>query len=150
MGVGTEVHSKRTIKRGTHETRFELNNSLKILIAEDNEINLAVTTKTLELIGYNSEKAFTGKEVLEKLKKSDYDLILMDIHMPEMDSMEATRRIKSMFASSSAPVIIGLSTSSKDEVKEFLEKGMDDFLPKPLDAELLNEKINYWFPSRDA
>ncbi len=120
---------------------------LKILIAEDNEINLAVASKTLELLGYSSEKAVNGFQVLEKMSHTDYDLILMDVQMPDLDGLEATKKIKTMYMNRQSPVIIALTAShlEKDR-KACLSSGMDDVIAKPINPEKLDEMIKSWFP----
>lgn len=126
---------------------YQLDNKLKILIADDNEINRAVTEKTLQILGFKSAKASNGKQVLEKLLKTPYDLILMDVQMPVMDGLEASRKIKAMYEREEAPVIIGLTgNTSGNDKQECLKNGMDDFISKPLDSDDLSQKIHHWFP----
>ena len=121
--------------------------SLKILIADNNDINLAVTSKILENMGYNSEKAHSGHEVVQKVNKSWYDLILMDVDMPGLTGFEATKKIKSMYLDNSeAPVIIALlGHDSKQDRKKCLNQGMDDLITKPLEETELSTKIEEWF-----
>ncbi|MEO0404270.1 MAG: response regulator, partial [Bacteroidota bacterium] len=119
---------------------------LRILIADDNEINLAVTAKILENLGYRSELAQSGDEVLEKINNAQFDLILMDLDMPGITGVEASRRIKTMYFDREAPVIIALTGhDSKQDRKRCLNNGMDDLISKPVREEKLVEKIEEWF-----
>lgn len=149
LGVSKQQVAVDGLKTGNHAGQFQ-SNDIRILIAEDNEINQAVTAMTLEILGYKSERAFNGNEVIDKINSRDFDLILMDVHMPEMDGIETTQKIRSMLHKDESPVIIGLSgVEGEDEVKRCLKNGMDDFLSKPLDADDLAGMIDHWFPSKD-
>jgi len=117
---------------------------VKILLAQDNELSRAVNTKTLQMLGHTIISVASGKEVLERSKRSEYDIILMDVKENELDGIETTRQLKKMVDEESMPVIIGLSN---DEVKDkaiCMQAGMDDILEKPMRAEALQEKINHW------
>lgn len=145
MGVSAGELAKDAISQGNVETNV-LSSGLKILIAEDNEISQAVTAKTLELLGHTSDRAFTGLEVMEKINRQNFDLILMDAQMPELSGLQATRKIKSIYSEDKAPVIIGLSAEDGSDAKNCINSGMDDCMNKPLNPDELEEKINYWFP----
>jgi CheY-like chemotaxis protein len=150
--VAPEAASDATdeIVRGNFADAIPNGASLKILIAEDNPINLAVASKTLELLGYSSEKAVNGYQVLEKLSHTDYDLILMDVQMPDLNGLEATKKIKNMYINRQSPVIIALTASYQDkDRKACLSSGMDDVIAKPINPEKLDEVIKHWFPEAD-
>ena len=149
MGVSADELVKDVISQGNVETSI-LNNGLNILIAEDNEISQAVTAKTLELMGHTSDRAFTGLQVIEKINRQNFDLILMDAQMPELSGLQATKKIKSLYSSDLAPVIIGFSAEDGADAKICLNSGMDDYINKPLNADELEEKINYWFPEDEG
>jgi two-component system sensor histidine kinase/response regulator len=121
-------------------------NTLRILIADDNELNLMVTSKILEQMGYSSDRVYSGEEALNKLSKKSYDLVLMDIEMPGMSGVEASKKIRGMYDENDRPVIIALTGNvDQKDVQHCLNSGMDDFIPKPLNEETLNEKIGDWF-----
>lgn len=149
--VSPESHDlTQELRHGNFDQTLPNGAPLKILIAEDNPINLAVASKTLELLGYSAEKAVNGFQVLEKLSHTDYDLILMDVQMPDLDGLEATRKIKSMYMNRQSPVIIALTASYQDkDRKACLNSGMDDMLAKPINPEKLDEMIKSWFPDLD-
>jgi len=129
-----------------HQQQTSAFNQLRILIADDNELNLMVTAKILEQMGYSSDRVYNGHEVIERLNKQRYDLILMDVEMPGIEGTEATKRIHGMFDKNDRPVIIGLSGNvEQSEVQSYLDSGMDDFLPKPLNETALFQKLEDWF-----
>jgi len=109
---------------------------LNILIVEDNQINRLVARKFLENWGVHVDEAENGKISLEMIVKNNYDLVLMDLQMPEMDGYEATRNIKNMHQKKYSKLpVIALTASILVDVKEEIEEaGLDDFLIKPFDA----------------
>jgi CheY-like chemotaxis protein len=121
--------------------------SIKILLAQDNELSRAVTTKTLQKLGHNIITVATGKEVLEKSRRDDYDLILMDIQENQIDGIETTKQLKRLVNEESMPIIIGLSSDQKKDKAICMQAGMDDIMEKPMKAEAIQEKINYWIIS---
>jgi signal transduction histidine kinase/PleD family two-component response regulator len=118
---------------------------IHILIAEDNAINQKVALHMIAKFGYKAQAASNGKEVLECLAIRPYDLILMDIQMPEMDGYEATRAIrKSQIGYNQIPIIAMTANAMKGDDNKCLEAGMDDYIAKPIDATMLQRKIDYW------
>lgn len=121
-------------------------NTLRILIADDNELNLMVTSKMLEQMGYASDRVYSGEEALRKLSMKSYDLVLMDIEMPGMSGVETSKKIHGMYEENDRPVIIALTGNiEQKDVQQCLNSGMDDFIPKPLNEELLQKKLGDWF-----
>jgi CheY-like chemotaxis protein/HPt (histidine-containing phosphotransfer) domain-containing protein len=111
---------------------------MNILIAEDNEINQMVLGRILTRLGYLSTVANNGLEVLKKLETETFDLILMDIQMPEMDGITATKMILNKYTSSDRPKIIALTAeTSKNETLKYIEAGMDGVLTKPINVDEL-------------
>ena len=108
---------------------------LRILLAEDNQINQKVALKMLEKMGYRADLAGNGEEVLQALDRQVYDVVLMDVQMPEMDGLEASRRICELYAASTRPRIIAMTANAMEsDRQECLAAGMDDFLSKPVVA----------------
>jgi len=106
-----------------------------------------VAQKALELLGYTAELATNGKEAVDLTKSELFDLILMDIQMPEMDGIEATKRIRKSLSTNDQPVIMAMTAASQKGEKDiYIESGMDDFIPKPIDVDELADKIVHWFP----
>ncbi|MDD4487867.1 MAG: response regulator, partial [Methanothrix soehngenii] len=106
---------------------------LSILLAEDNPINQKVALLMLKHLGYRADVASSGPEVLASVKRKQYDVILMDIQMPDMDGLEATRHIREMDGSISQPHIIAMTAYALEgDREEFLKAGMNGYLSKPI------------------
>jgi CheY-like chemotaxis protein len=126
-------------------TDFSVLHPLRILVAEDNLINQKLISKVLFKIGYVADVVENGVQVLEALKKINYDLILMDIQMPEMDGIETTRVIR--MSGKPLPVIAAMTSSSSSiDIDSCLEAGMNDYLDKPVFLEGLMVFLKKWFP----
>jgi CheY-like chemotaxis protein len=116
---------------------------LCILLAEDNPINQQLAVIILAKMGYNPIVAANGKEVLEHLEKAPFDLILMDVQMPEMDGLEATRAIRR--GEGHQPVIIAMTANAtRDDREKCLDAGMNDYLSKPVDLDQLVIMLKKW------
>ncbi len=106
---------------------------LRILLAEDNPVNQKVATRMLERMGYQATIASTGADVLAALRQQAYDLILMDLQMPVLDGLQATRQIRDEFPSAHQPYIIALTASALiGDRDKCLAAGMNDYLRKPI------------------
>ncbi|MCC6602674.1 MAG: response regulator [Anaerolineae bacterium] len=111
---------------------------LHILLAEDNQINQKVGLRILERLGYRADVAGNGLEVLAALERQRYDLVLMDVQMPEMDGLVATQHIRQMLTAAAPPVIIAMTANALEGDRErFLQVGMDDYVSKPVRIEAL-------------
>lgn len=116
---------------------------LNILIAEDNLIKQKVATKILNKLGYHPAIAENGIQALNMTENTHYDLILMDVQMPELDGLEATRRIRKR--DGKQPVIIALTANAiKEDTEKCLSAGMDDYLSKPTTIKNLVDIIKKW------
>ena len=117
---------------------------LHILLAEDNTINQRVMQRMIEHIGYRADVAANGFEVLEALERQCYDVLFMDINMPEMDGLQATRRIRETLPSNQQPWIIALLTPTMhaDSATWVLSSGMNDELHKPVRLEELEKALH--------
>jgi CheY-like chemotaxis protein/HPt (histidine-containing phosphotransfer) domain-containing protein len=106
---------------------------LRILVAEDNSVNQRVALLLLERLGYSADVAGNGYEVLAALHRQPYDVILMDVQMPDMDGLEATRRIQSEWPAGQRPRILAMTASALvADRNACLAAGMDGFLSKPV------------------
>ncbi|MBK8051335.1 MAG: GAF domain-containing protein [Anaerolineales bacterium] len=113
---------------------------LRILLAEDNVINQRVAVRMLERFGYQADVVANGREVLHAVARQEYDLVFMDMHMPELDGLEATRHIRSQAHSAARPVIVAMTAAATIEDQEAcLAAGMDDFISKPVKLENLRD-----------
>ena len=117
---------------------------VRILIAEDNRINQKVASKMLEQLGYRADVVANGLEALAALENVDYDIILMDMMMPVMDGIEATRKIRAM-PEYNEVCIIALTANAMDEDRDkCLHVGMNDYLSKPVKVESLEAVLTKW------
>ncbi len=111
---------------------------LRILVAEDNVVNQQLAVLLLKKIGYRADVAANGLEVLEALERETYDVVIMDVQMPEMDGLEATRRIHQRWPAGRRPHIIAATANAMPEEREAcLAAGMDAYLSKPIRVEYL-------------
>jgi len=144
---------------------------LHILLAEDNPINQQLALILLKKMGYSPDVANNGKEVLDLLRKEPYDLIFMDVQMPEMDGLEATRAIRTRrraaggtinpvgtaainpvgtavgnpIGTAAGPIIIAMTANTTPQDREeCLTSGMDDYLSKPIDLSELTAMLRKW------
>jgi signal transduction histidine kinase/ActR/RegA family two-component response regulator len=131
-----ETGVKNPLPTPSISAEFAARHPLRILIAEDNLINQMVISKILVKLGYHPTIANTGLQVLSKVRQQRFDLILMDIQMPEMDGLEATRQIRAsnMFQPTIIAMTANVMQSDKDEC---MNAGMDDFISKPIRTERL-------------
>ncbi|KAA3663856.1 MAG: response regulator [Chloroflexi bacterium] len=117
--------------------------SLRILVAEDNAINQKVATRMLDRLGYQADVASNGEEAVDAIKRQTYDVILMDVHMPVMDGLEATRQIRVMTNDAAQPWIIAMTADVIDDaIKMCRDAGMNDFVSKPATIEVLTAALN--------
>ncbi|MCO5950107.1 hybrid sensor histidine kinase/response regulator [Mucilaginibacter flavidus] len=120
----------------TLNKEFAVLKPLNILVAEDNAINQKMILKVLEKLGYQAALAVNGVEVIKMLDEHDYDLILMDVQMPEMDGLEATRQIRKHHKKQ--PVIIAMTANAMLEDREIcIKAGMNDYIAKPVKIDTL-------------
>ncbi len=106
---------------------------LRILLAEDHPVNRQVILGLLEHLGYRADVAANGREVLETLARQPYDVVLMDVQMPEMDGLEATRRIRGQTSGGPRPRIVAMTAHAMSGDRErCLEAGMDGYVSKPV------------------
>lgn len=115
---------------------------LRILQVEDNETNRTVIERVLSRVGHSVSSVVDGAKALEAVKSENFDVILMDRHMPVMDGIEATRRIREMASPFASIPIIGITASaSRDEIQACMDAGMDDCLIKPVEAAKLRSLL---------
>ena len=106
---------------------------LRILLAEDNAVNQKVALALLGQLGYRADVAWNGVEALAALERQPYDVVLMDVHMPELDGLDATRQICERWAPETRPRIIAMTANVLLEDREAcFAAGMDDYVAKPI------------------
>ena len=123
------------------------NRDLSILLAEDNAVNQVVTIRMLDKLGYHADVAANGLEVLQALERRHYDLVFMDVQMPEMDGLQATRAIRKIWGREPGIRIIAMTASALTGDREMcLEAGMDGYISKPTKIEALQEALQACSP----
>ena len=145
------VISELTRKTKMEERAFVLDHDLgkrlplRILIAEDNLINQKLTISLLSLMGYRVDAVENGREVLEILEEKDFDIILMDVQMPEMDGIEATEKIIETIPAARQPKVIALTANAMVGDRDIcLKSGMVDYMAKPVKINELQKMIIKW------
>jgi CheY-like chemotaxis protein len=115
---------------------------LRVLVVEDNQVNQLLVTTILAKAGMRAEVAANGVEAVQAVHQRNFDVILMDMQMPEMDGLEATRRIRQLGAMGRAvPIIAMTANAMQEDRRRCLEAGMNDFVAKPIDSAELLRKI---------
>ena len=110
----------------------------KILLVEDNQVNQMVAGAMLKRMGYSFDIASNGQEALEKLASYPYDIVFMDIHMPVMDGLTATKQIRQTIPKGDRPIIIALTADAfSEEKRAYFEAGIDDYMSKPINKSIL-------------
>ncbi|HUF38020.1 MAG TPA: response regulator [Anaerolineales bacterium] len=147
--------SARRPESSSFDPEMGLKHPLRILLAEDNAVNQKVAVRLLERLGYRADVASNGLEAIESLERQSYDVVLMDVQMPELDGLEATRRIRAqdpkgpkdlglqdLWGLDYQPHIIAMTANATEEDRRTaLEAGMDDYVSKPVRLEDLIEAL---------
>ena len=120
-------------------------NTIRIISADDVEINQRLLQKYLENENIQLTKVYNGEDLVEELDKDEYDLILSDIQMPIMNGIEATIIIRENPKYSKIPIIALSAHSSQEDINEILNAGANDYLVKPVKKDEIIEKINKWY-----
>ncbi len=135
--------------RATSGFRLADSLPLNILVAEDNAVNQKVALQYLARLGYTADVAANGVEVLDALERQHYDVVLMDVQMPEMDGLEATRQICRRLDEAARPYIIAMTASAmQGDREECLAAGMHDYLTKPVNLNALHQSLQNLPPER--
>jgi CheY-like chemotaxis protein len=130
-----------TTERVKLDPEFATRHPLKILLAEDNAVNQKLALRLLEQMGYRADVASNGLEAVESIQRQIYDVILMDIQMPEMDGLDATRNIRKL-TSLKQPRIIAMTANAMQGDREMcITAGMEDYISKPIRVNELQEAL---------
>ena len=139
---GGKVSSKLLRSTGRIDSNFGQRRPLRILLAEDNIVNQKVATRILGQMGYRPDVVQNGVEVIQALERQKYDVILMDVQMPDMDGLEATREIRKRWTGSNRVWIIAMTANAMDSDRQMcLDAGMDGYLSKPVRIEALEKEL---------
>jgi len=123
----------------------EKRNNYKVLIAEDNVVNQKIVFRILTELGFQTEAVCNGKEAIEKIKNGNFDAVLMDVQMPVMDGLDATRIIRELQNSNrNIPIIALTAHALRGDKEKCLEAGMNDYITKPVNANALSKVLDSW------
>jgi CheY-like chemotaxis protein/HPt (histidine-containing phosphotransfer) domain-containing protein len=135
-------HASEPPEASAAEASNRATSSLRILLAEDNAVNQKVALRLLDRLGYRADVASNGLEVLDALERQPYDVVLMDVQMPELDGLDASRRIRERWSGDSGPRIVAMTANALPEDREAcFAAGMDDYVAKPIRPEELAEAL---------
>ena len=140
---GAEDSARRPAPAGAATGQAPLS-GLHVLVVDDNEINLLIAREMLESAGATVDTAEDGQQAVERLRVQRFDLVLMDMQMPVMDGLEATRRIREMPGGGSLPVLAMTANAMAADRERCLQAGMDEVLTKPIDPDLLVDTVAQW------
>ena len=119
-----------------------------ILVAEDNEINVEVLRAMLRQLGFECDVASNGKEALRMATETPYDIVLMDVNMPVMDGLTATRELRRTLPQDknkkSLPIIALTAATMPGNIAEIINAGMNDHIAKPFSQDILRKKLAEW------
>ncbi len=117
---------------------------LRVLVVDDNSVSQLLMKKLLQRAGCSADIAATGPQAVGMLSQGTYDLVLMDVQMPDMDGYETTRQIRQSPTFGRIPVVAMTAHAMKGDREKCLEAGMNDYLSKPIRASELCEKLRLW------
>jgi len=124
---------------------------LHVLLAEDNVVNQKVAVSLLQRMGYRPDVAANGLEVLEALRRQEYDLVLLDMQMPEMDGEEAARQIIAHWPAAKRPRLVAMTANALEGDREhYLASGLDDYVSKPIRIDELKRALEETRPLKPA
>ncbi|XOV90883.1 MAG: PAS domain S-box protein [Bacteroidota bacterium] len=144
--IAESIDSKKvhTLKEDTALTRQFTSTIPKILLVDDNDINRNVASSILSKSGCEVIEVSSGFDAIKKVKKIHFDLILMDIQMPDMDGVETTKEIKKLNIPDLPPIIAMTAYSMEEDKESFIREGLDDYISKPIKANALIDKVKNW------
>jgi signal transduction histidine kinase/DNA-binding response OmpR family regulator len=149
LGTGGADKPRQAAARPKADAQMAERHPLRILLAEDNAVNQKLALRLLSQMGYRADVAANGLEALESVKRQPYDVVLMDVQMPEMDGLEATRRIRSEGSPHGRPRVIAMTANAMQGDREAcIAAGMDDYVTKPIRVDALLQALERASPRR--
>jgi signal transduction histidine kinase/DNA-binding response OmpR family regulator len=138
FGTRVPIRAPAGSRQPTFDSAMAARHPLRILLAEDNVVNQKLALRLLQQMGYRADLASNGIEAIECLERQPYDVVLMDVQMPEMDGLEASRRITSKWPAAKRPRIVAMTANAMaGDREECLAAGMDDYITKPIRVDAL-------------
>ena len=154
LSLGNDVPQGPASPARLSDRDFARRHPLRILVVEDNAVNIKVLLLLLGTLGYRATTAGNGIEALQCISRQTYDLIIMDLQMPEMDGLEATRKLRERVPHSDPPYLLALSANARQEDRQVcFDVGMHDFLSKPVRLDGLVpaiERASKWIAAHQA
>jgi CheY-like chemotaxis protein len=150
--LGGEAAPKpRAPARPSLDPQMASRHPLRILLAEDNVVNQKLALRLLQQMGYRADLASNGIEAIESIERQVYDVVLMDVQMPEMDGLEASKRITTRWGIAERPRIVAMTANAMQGDREMcIEAGMDDYVTKPIRVDALVEALQRVAPRTGA
>ena len=146
-GKPIHVQASRVTDQGHFDPEMGTRWPLRILVAEDNATNQKLSLALLGRLGYQADIAANGLEALEALERQEYDVVLMDVQMPEMDGLDATRALRASLPPERQPRVIALTANAMEGDRELsLAAGMNDYVSKPVRVEELTRALSHSHP----
>jgi len=140
--AGHAVSRTATVTKSQLDPAMASRHPLRILLAEDNVVNQKLALRLLQQMGYRADLASNGIEAVESVERQAYDVVLMDVQMPEMDGLEASRRITGKWAAGERPRIVAMTANAmQGDREQCLAAGMDDYVTKPIRVDALVEAL---------
>jgi CheY-like chemotaxis protein len=134
--------SEKTVAKPKMDAEMAGRHPLRILLAEDNLVNQKLALRLLIQMGYSADVANNGLEAVEGVERQVYDVVLMDVQMPELDGLDATRRIVKNHKEGHRPRIVAMTANAMQGDREMcLDAGMDDYVTKPIKVDRLIEAL---------
>jgi len=151
LGHGDTPRTAAPAARPRIDAQMALAHPLRILLAEDNVVNQKLALRLLQQMGYRADLAGNGIEAIESIARQPYDLVLMDVQMPEMDGLEAARRITARWPAGQRPRIVAMTANAMQGDREAcLASGMDDYVTKPIRLDQLVEALHQAAARKDT
>ncbi|MBT8472481.1 MAG: response regulator [Marinicaulis sp.] len=149
--TSSPVDSGKPESQQPAKRRPNQNGKFHILLAEDNQINAVLATAIIERAGHTVDVARNGGEAVAALQRDDYDIVLMDMHMPEVDGLEAARQIRKLSGERAYVPIVALTANAMaSDRQKCMAAGMDDFISKPFEPDDLTAMLDNWGGSRSS
>ncbi|MDR1885372.1 MAG: response regulator, partial [Synergistaceae bacterium] len=142
--AGDGAYSDGSSPVGSAANNFAKLRGMRVLLAEDNDINQLIAVELLSSVGVDVTTADNGLEAVKALENGEYDVVLMDLQMPEMDGLTATAKIRGNPAHRDLPIIAMTAHAMAGDREVSLKSGMDDHLTKPIDPDMLFEALLRW------
>ncbi|WP_158219936.1 PAS domain S-box protein [Ideonella sp. A 288] len=147
---GAAVAPSPPVERRAEGSRRRSFRGVHVLLAEDNLINQEVALEVLTAAGLNVDLAVDGREAIERARASEYDLILMDVQMPEVDGLQAAAAVRRMPRHANTPIVAMTANAFGDDRAACLAAGMNDHIAKPVDIRVLFETLGRWVPVKPS